>query len=147
MQSLTERMLLCAARLNPHIAVEVEKFVPEVRQLETDNAELIKTNEELKADNDRLLESQESLAWNLAGCSVFASGHDINEPYAEHIASPALKEVRKLAQEYAELALKVRQLEAFRSAIEEVTPMRAGTAYDVKSCVWKWANKRMQETT
>lgn len=59
----------------------------------------------------------ESLAWNLAGCSTFAAGHGLDEPYAEDLARPALKEVRALALREREARAELRRLRALAAPV------------------------------
>lgn len=48
-------------------------------------------------DWERMSKDIENLIWNLAGCSTFALGYGLDEPYAKDMARPALEDVRKLA--------------------------------------------------
>lgn len=49
------------------------------------------------ANCERLAKDNENMLWNLVGCSTFAIGYGIHEPYAENLAHPAMKDVLQLA--------------------------------------------------
>jgi hypothetical protein len=68
--------------------------------------------EKLKADN-------ENLTWNLAGCSTFALGYKINDPFSKEWARPAMFDVLRLAKREKRL----------RGALEELTMNEQDKAY------------------
>lgn len=59
---------------------------------------------EAKAENETLL-------WNLAGCSTFAVGYSINEPFDTKLARPAMHDVLTLAKKAAR----------YREALENIS--------------------------
>lgn len=51
----------------------------------------------LEAERDKLRTEVEVLIWNLAGCSTFALGYGIHEPFDKEKSRPAMTDVLKLA--------------------------------------------------
>jgi hypothetical protein len=64
---------------------------------------LIAHIESLESQLTRLKADNEMLLWNLAGCSTFALGYGLNEPFAEEKARPAMFDVLKLAKREARM--------------------------------------------
>ena len=47
-----------------------------------------------------LEKEQEILVWNLAGCSTYALGYGLDEEHNQEWERPALRDVKKLAQQF-----------------------------------------------
>lgn len=63
---------------------------------------------ELEGEVSELKTYSENLAWNLAGCSVFALGWDMDKEFDESAALASLIDVRNLRLEYEKLKEAIR---------------------------------------
>lgn len=66
----------------------------------------------LEAERDRLKEDIEKLIWNLAGCSTFALGYDLDKPFDKTMARAALYDTLACAKDRNRLTQEVEKLKA-----------------------------------
>ena len=69
-------------------------------ELTQENYELGVRVRELESENASLRAENEDLIWNLAGCSTFAMGYKLDEPFAKEKARAAMYDVLKLANRW-----------------------------------------------
>lgn len=93
------------------------------------NGLMLKENAAAKAEIENLRADIDNMLWNLAGCSTFALGYGVDEPFAEESARPALLDVLKLAKREKHLR------EALVPLIEEIQ-----RAKDHKGCALRAAD-------